>query len=111
MTVVLKNATREPLLFSTYPLSAGEWDVSPLGLGCAPGSLTAWTSQSDGVWTGTQGEVNLVVQSDPSSIVTISWDNPFYGGNSFSGTAPPPYKLSYQGGGGDNAVVVFTLTK
>jgi hypothetical protein len=110
VTVVLKNATADEMLVtSSSSLAWGDWDVAPAFSGVPPGFLEAFTSQSDGA--GTQGTLQLTLASDPSGIVTINWDNPYAGSNSYSGTAPPPYKISYQGGIGDNAIVVFTFSK
>jgi hypothetical protein len=49
------------------------------------------------------------VDSDPSQIVTLNWDNPFVGDNSFSADAPAPFHMSYTGGAGDTTVVVFVF--
>jgi Aegerolysin len=112
ITVVLKNATSDvTLVLSNHSLSHGDWDVAPYFTALPPKSITAWTSQSDGVATGTQGVVQLTFQSDPSRIVTLNWDNPFATSNVYSGTAPWPYSVSYHGGFGYNAIVTFIFTK
>jgi hypothetical protein len=110
VTVVVKNATSDEILVtSTSSLPHGDWDVAPDFTGVLPNFLEAFTAQSDGA--GTQGWLQFTLQSDPSAIVTINWDNPYWGSNSYSCTAPPPYSMSYQGGAGNNAVVVFTFAK
>lgn len=110
VTVVLKNATDEMLLTSTSSLSWGDWDVAPTFPFILSGGVEAFTSQSDGA--GTQGVLNLILASDPTAIFTITWDNPYLSvPNYYGGTPPSPYKISYQGGEGANAIVVFTFSK
>ena len=79
-----------------------------------PGTAVEWSD----------AETNLGVQGDiryrgdiPGSVdgiggeVIVNWDNPYVGANSYSCSAPAPYNISYQGGDGDTAVVIFNLTE
>ncbi len=108
VAVVLKNASTETLNYISASLSHGAWDVE-VPVEISPGELGAWTSVSDGFMTGTQGSAQFFIGTDESRIVTLNWDNPFYGGNSFSASAPAPYNIPHQGGIGDIAVVVFAF--
>jgi Aegerolysin len=107
VTVILQNTTEVQLTYVTSSLAHGEWDVPVPGL-VPSKSAVAWTSESDGLWTGTQGLAEFYA-THPSDIVTLNWDNPYVGSNSYSGTAPAPYTIVYSGGVGDMAVVVFTF--
>jgi hypothetical protein len=110
VTVVLKNSTYEASLqYLASSLSWVAWDVEPPLPLIGPGQLVAWTSDSDGVATGTQGSPQLYLEagpessldiglSDPSKRVTINWDNPYAGSNAYSGNAPAAYALTHQGG-------------
>jgi hypothetical protein len=112
-TIVFKNMTeKETLLFPGDPSAppGGEWDVAPYVETLPPKTITAWTTQSDGLATGTKNSLLLLLESDASKGVTVSWGNPYWGGNSYSGSAPTPYKLSWQGGVGNNAIVVFIFS-
>ena len=109
VAVVLKNTTADvSLRLVASSLSHGDWDV-PIPAAVGPQSVIAWTTESDGLWTGTQGTAQFAVESDPSQIVTLNWDNPFVGDNSFSASAPAPFHVSYTGGVGDITVVVFAF--
>lgn len=111
VAVVLKNWTRDAQLkYIASSVSHGEWDVS-VPAEVPPQTIAAWSSESNGFLTGTEGQAQFQIGSDPSSVLTLTWDNPYAGSNSFSGTAPAPYSVAQQGGVGDIAVVVFTLTK
>lgn len=109
VTVVLKNASSSHIYFASGSLSGGEWDTS-LPPSIPPGTLVAWTSQSDGFMTGTQGTASFNLSAGLPVILTVNWDNPFYGSNSYSASATPPFNVGWQGGGGDNAVVVFNFS-
>jgi hypothetical protein len=109
VAVVLRNTTADVTLrLVAASLSHGDWDV-PVPALVPPQSVAAWTAESDGLWTGTQGTAQFAVESDPSQIVTLNWDNPFVGDNSFSADAPAPFHMSYTGGAGDTTVVVFVF--
>jgi hypothetical protein len=68
-TVIVKNATDDvSLLPQSSSLAHGKWDVQPSQSAILPGMLTAWTSQSDGFATGTQGTASFSLQfSDPQT--------------------------------------------
>ncbi|MEV7779493.1 aegerolysin family protein [Kitasatospora sp. NPDC088351] len=74
-----------------------------------PGQSGSWQSESEGFMTGTEGEVSYLVAG--AGNVVVHWNNPYYGSNSYSCTAPANYTCSRTGGSGDNATVAFTLSK
>ena len=107
VTVVIKNATfSDDMTLLSSSLSHGEWDVQPPAV-IAPGLVAAWTSQSDGFMTGTQGKAQFRVGNNPSSILTLNWDNPYVGSNSYNAAVPPPFFTEYHGGPGDNSFIVW----
>lgn len=108
VTVILTNESSVPLWLSDAGLSHGEWDVSPPAA-VNPGLIAAWTSQSDGFLTGTQGWANFNVGDGSNGTLNINWDNPYYGGNSYSCSATPPYQTFYWGGNDSNAIVCFAF--
>jgi len=108
VTLILKNASSSHIYFQGGSLSGGEWDVLPPP-SIPAGSLLAWTSQSDGFLTGTQGTASFNTSAGLPAVLTINWDNPYVGSNSYSANAASPFNVSWQGGGGDNAIVVFTF--
>ena len=71
------------------------------------GGTGYFESESDGVMTGTQGWATYT--SSFGEKFTVKWDNPYSGGNSYSCSIDPAYKISHKGGGGDNAEVTFTI--
>jgi len=86
-------------------LNHGEWVIGPYG---PPKSISAnnlgqWATQSDGIWTGTQGWVRFYphrpgteIPSSPpdDQTIYIEWDAPYSGTNSYQCTAPYPYVIS-----------------
>jgi hypothetical protein len=109
-------------------LSHGEWSAGSQ----PPESLTppitsiTWQSESDGFLTGTQGWVRYYPVTPGGSApanppdedtIYITWDDPYVGSNSYSSTAPSPYRISGGsilgagvGGDADNDMAVFTLS-
>jgi hypothetical protein len=86
-----------------WTLSHGIWTVLP------PESLPKatsrfWMSESNGILTGTEGSVRY---GSSFGDVTIYWDNPYIGGNSYSCTVPAFFTCAILGGGGNNASVTF----
>ena len=108
-TIKLQNKTKSKLSLTGAKLSHGVWSENQY----PPESIEAggsgtWESESDGFMTGTQGSASYHLVD--SGTVTVSWDNPYAGSNSYSDSAPKGFTISRTGGSGDNAVVTFTLT-
>lgn len=83
-----------------------------------PGSTMLFANGESGV--GTQGSVQFYASRlgdplidnilDPKKLITLTWDNPYVGGNSYSASCSPPYSVSWLGGDGDTAVIIFNIT-
>ncbi|MDX1823519.1 MAG: aegerolysin family protein [Thiohalomonadales bacterium] len=107
--VHFNNSTDSVLTLKKAALSHGEWSQDD----SVPGSVAAgqqnvqWGSESDGFMTGTEGSATFTLGSGGE--VTLNWDNPYYGSNSYSSSVPGGFKCTYTGGGEDNANVTFTL--
>jgi len=104
------NNTNTTLSLISSSLAHGEWsdnDAPPQQI--APNAQNVqWGSESDGLATGTQGSVSYALSS--GGTVTISWDNPFSGSNSYSIQAPAGYQGTYTGGDGNSNQVSFYLS-
>ncbi|MET9398763.1 Crystal protein ET79 [Kitasatospora sp. NPDC002965] len=110
-TVNLTNNTPKGLIRDGASLSGGIWSdgmLPPTSL--PPGTAGRWASESDGFMTGTAGEVSFYV-AGVSGKLKVSWNNPYVGSNGYSCSAPYGYTCTWQGGGGNNASVSFTLSQ
>jgi hypothetical protein len=92
-------------------LAHGEWTqgLKPPGVIEAHSSVD-WQSESDGMFTGTEGGATLTTVDD-NVYFGITWDNPFSGHNSYSTKCPKGYHIEYSGGSGDNSEVAFVICK
>uniref|UniRef100_UPI0004CB92B3 aegerolysin family protein n=1 Tax=Streptomyces rimosus TaxID=1927 RepID=UPI0004CB92B3 len=92
-------------------LAHGCWSNNGLPQDYIARTITAsWSSESCGFGTGTEGYTTYKITATPYQEVTIRWNNPFAGSNSYSCEAPSGYRCTWSGGGGNNANVSFTLT-
>jgi hypothetical protein len=106
--VILVNATDHDLQLTHATLQHGIWsDEMYPPLAIAKKSRGQWESESDGFMTGTEGSATWHLAAVGQ--VKITWDNPYVGSNSYSQSAPKKYKITHDGGSGDNATVTFTL--
>lgn len=106
VTIVVTNATTQPLGCSTAVLDGGEWASYPPD-SLAPGATGRWRTQSRGLATGTEGRATF---RSAAGDVTVSWDNPYLGSNSSSCTAPPGVTCTRTGGSGNSATLTVTIT-
>jgi hypothetical protein len=81
-----------------------------------PGSLMLETmdltiqSESDGFMTGTAGTILMTTTIPGLAPLEFSWDNPFVGSNEYAiKRVPGGLDVWYEGGEGDDAVVVVTI--
>lgn len=112
--VTLVNQTGCDLtLTGDYGLDHGEWTREPPA---APGYIRAgswasWGSESNGFLTGTEGHAQFATsECRPLShrVITIHWDNPYIGANSYDyGGTDPAFWVPHSGGSGNNANVTF----
>ena len=108
-----RSTVVELLNGSAYPLRLvsstveGVFGAAPPGV-VQPGALVRWESESDGVFTGTEGRAEYAVGATGASI-DLHWDNPYEGSNSYDEQAPAGLRLQRSGGGGDDATVLWRL--
>ena len=110
--VNFSNKADLALVRSGDSLSHGIWTNRPPDR-IEAGSTVSWESESSGVLTGTEGEVNYNVETGPGQTggsTHFHWDNPYVGSNSFDESGPSGYKLDRTGGDGDNATVNWTFS-
>ncbi|RGD58263.1 Crystal protein ET79 [Kitasatospora xanthocidica] len=110
-SINLTNNSGKLLTRSGASLQWGIWsdNMMPPSM-VQPGVTAKWASESEGVMTGTEGEVSFNVAGEQNQ-VKVHWNNPYWGSNGYSCDAPAGYKCTWQGGSGDNAAVSFTLSK
>lgn len=108
--VTFNNHSGKGLLRKNAALQWGIWSGNQFpGEDLGPGTSTSWQSESDGFMTGTEGTVTYdMVGVGP---VRVHWNNPYWGSNSYSCSAPGGYQCSWTGGSGNNTEVNFTDRK
>lgn len=104
----LENATQETLHQTTTTLSHGVWTAKPTGQ-VKPGATAAWSSESSGFMTGTEGAVEYSIEG-ATPTCRLTWNNPFIGSNTVTATAPPGYKVTHTPMTGSNTAVTYKLT-
>jgi hypothetical protein len=111
VAVTFFNLTSHDLILDTssVQLQHGEWKRYPPSI--IPSlQYGEWESDSDGIYTGTQGSLQYQFQYNGIQNIPISWDDPYYGGNSYGiSCSSSDFKTRYAGGDGDNAVVQFFI--
>jgi hypothetical protein len=110
--VILLNNTNDTTLFINASSEASGAQSSGYPSQVLPGTAVEWSDFATNL--GVQGFVTFHPfkageLSNITSNVVVNWDNPYVGSNSYSCTVPPGYNISYQGGDGDTAVVIFNL--
>jgi hypothetical protein len=111
---VLLNNTEDTVLSVPNP-GPSSYDLpSPV----LPKTAVGWYTVNTGWLQGTQGAAQFYpskLGSCPApalgdtTLVTFNWDNPYWGDNSYSATAPPQYLVTYEGGAGNVAAVIFQI--
>ncbi|MEU7259660.1 Crystal protein ET79 [Streptomyces rimosus] len=108
--VTFQNRTSSELTRTSSSLEHGTWSENLLPPDRVyPMSNGIWQSESNGFMTGTQGKAEYNMFGIGS--VSISWNNPYAGSNSYSCSVPVGYTCRRDGGSGDNTAVTFTLMK
>ncbi|MFF1482794.1 Crystal protein ET79 [Streptomyces sp. NPDC058301] len=108
--VILTNDSGRSLARTGASLSHGVWSDNSLPPSLIiPSATGIWTSESDGFMTGTEGRVTYTMSE--GGTVSISWNNPFAGSNSYNCTVPVGFVCDRWGGGGNNARVDFRVRK
>lgn len=109
--VNLVNRSDAVLVRTGRSLSHGIWTHEP-PLRIEAGAKQTWESESNGVATGTEGEVTYDIQAIPGQsegTAHFHWDDPFIDSNSYDESTPVLYKADRSGGDGDNATVDWTF--
>lgn len=77
-------------------------------------TVVKWKSESQGIWVGTEGNV-VYGLPDGQTTVTLTWDNPYIGTNSFNIEITGPQAIGYvvhhDNASGDDATVEFTIRR
>lgn len=108
-TIIIKNNTNEELVLHSATLKEGKW---------APGGYPPQTifKMSKGEFeniatnnfTGVQGAVSYRLNNRWGT-VSVNWDNPLLGNNTYGDSVPGGFEMSRTGGSGNQARVIFTL--
>jgi hypothetical protein len=95
--LTLTNNTFLTLTRASFHLDHGSWhDLPPASIGI--GQFGCWSSHASGLFTGTEGTATYNTEAGD---VTVHWDAPFIGRNSYPCTVPAGYKCTLQPGTGD----------
>ncbi|NJL29009.1 MAG: hypothetical protein HC897_14535 [Thermoanaerobaculia bacterium] len=108
--VVLANLTPETLILASSNLSHGIWSAGmapPQNI--PPFASATWQLESNGFLTGAEGSSTYAFEGDSSQVVTLSWNDPYAGGDTFSASAPSDFLVTTNSADGDNATVTHTL--
>jgi hypothetical protein len=107
----LVNQTSNDLQLSSSNLLHGIFGNQP------PNTITAgqsgsWEAESQGLATGTQGDVIYNFANNTATLVTLNWDNPFVGSSSYGGSVNNPAFILTTNvvTPGNNSTVIYTLT-
>lgn len=117
--VVLLNNTEDTVLTIQNPNYSGPYVVGDLPSPILPKTAVAWYTSNSGFLQGTQGTVQYYPSklgscpapssNDPTALVTFNWDNPEWGDNAYSLTAPPQFSTGWEGGDGNIGVVIIRI--
>ena len=130
VTVVFANQTTHELVRESFGLQHGIWSgdqgekIPPKHIPAE--SSVSWESESNGVFTGTQGSATFALKTNTSQIFPMTWDNPFGGQSSYTAQFPAGFSVTINNGdgitakpkgdettvtgGGNNATITYTLT-
>ncbi|MFE9775773.1 Crystal protein ET79 [Streptomyces sp. NPDC005931] len=102
------NGTTTTMYRNYSSLSHGVWDDATPPEVIDGGTEVVWGSHSSGVMTGTEGDALYSIGN--AGELSIHWNNPYVGSNTYSCTAPAGYTCTRSGGSGNNAEVWFTIS-
>jgi hypothetical protein len=105
--VIIQNETTKTLVYVRGRVSHGEVTKKPPSR-IPPGGTGDLFAESNGVMTGTEGEVFYRVEGVPGE-ARFYWDNPFVGSNTASASAPPGYVASYIGDKGNRTLAFYEI--
>ncbi|MYQ48944.1 Crystal protein ET79 [Streptomyces sp. SID4985] len=108
--VTLTNYSGRSFVRTGASLSHGIWSENTLPPSLInPSDSGSWQSESDGFLTGTEGRATYTMSG--GGTVSVGWDNPFSGHNSYSCDVSAGFACDRVGGDGDNARVTFTVRR
>ncbi|MEU6241707.1 aegerolysin family protein [Streptomyces sp. NPDC047024] len=108
--VTLTNYSGRSFVRTGASLSHGIWSENTLPPSLInPSDSGSWQSESDGFLTGTEGRATYTMSG--GGTVSVGWDNPFSGHNSYSCDVSAGFACDRVGGVGDNARVTFTVRR
>jgi hypothetical protein len=109
--VVFTNHTDQPLGKLGQDLPHGVWTngVEP-PFTIAPGEKVEWESESDGFMTGTEGSTRYGIGTTGGEL-TVHWDNPFVGSNTYDERVSPGWTVLRSGGRGENATIQYDFER
>ena len=111
VTSTFVNNSGSALIGISDQLDHGVWtnnNVPPSRI--EAGETVSWESESDGVATGTEGEVQYEIEGT-SITMNVHWDDPFVGSNSFdiTGLDNVGYHTTAGGEQGDNVSASYSI--
>ncbi|MBI6548518.1 aegerolysin family protein [Xenorhabdus lircayensis] len=108
--ISLKNSTDGILILDSSSLKHGIWSINPPKK-ILTGGLVTFMSESSGFMTGTEG--TAVYKASDGAKITIHWNNPYLGSNSYNikTDKSDSYLTGYSGGNGDNTEIKVTFFK
>ncbi|KAF4432601.1 Lipase [Fusarium acutatum] len=103
----ITNNTSVELTLGPSSLSHGIWSDNLLPFTViAPGQSGTFQAESDGLLTGTAGELGY---NSIAGAFTFTFDNAYAGGTGYTQSAPNGFAISLQGGDGHNAYVTWVI--
>lgn len=112
VSINFANKASVALVQTHRKLDHGIWTTLPPAR-IEAGTSASWESESNGVATGTEGEIDFSIESAPGQIAGkahFHWDNPFVGSNSYDESVPQPFfKAPRVGGNSDNSEITWTF--
>lgn len=108
--VRLHNQTSTPLILQQAPLEGGEWtDGCRPAARIDPGAVAMFRSESDGVFTGTEGRAYYAIDADPGRVLYVHWDKPYAGPSGYHVNADDQHYAAWTGGRGHNTSIDVVL--
>ena len=104
------NTTDQVLTLRSSELGHGVWVQQPPAT-IEPHSSGTFEADSDGILTGVEGNVAYNIGKGQNQSVSLYFDNPYVGTDSFTATVTPPtaYSCAVTSSGGNDAQVTYTL--
>jgi hypothetical protein len=111
----VQNQTSKSFLLIKSHLNHGVWDGTAPPVRIGPREWVCWRSKSSGVATGTQGWATYFIEGKNMNDVafrwTLTWNNPWWGDNTFECRQPAAHSChGWPGsGGGSHPTPIFQM--